>query len=117
MKSRRHEENEETPRPPDETGGATRPVEVTPAIDLDNPTVVSTPEKDGEEPRLDALENAYSRLEERFRLGAGGVGIVTCCLDPHLGRLVAVKTLRTKLKFNLEHNDRFVREAKVMAQL
>lgn len=63
----------------------------------------------------------FRNIPERYRnpttIGAGGIGVVTSCLDPNLGRRVALKTLRRKYAENPSLRQRFVREARVMSQL
>lgn len=63
----------------------------------------------------------FRNIPDRYRnpatIGAGGIGVVTSCLDPNLGRRVALKTLRRKYAENPALRLRFVREARVMSQL
>ena len=92
-------------------------------IDLNDPTIQIGPEDtvaaDDDEPIVPTtkLVNDFTRYDEFKRLGEGGIGIVTSCLDPHLGRRVAVKTLKAVRRTSKELRTRFVREARVMAQM
>ncbi len=64
------------------------------------------------------LHNDYDRYRDLEELGQGGVGTVLSGLDPHLGRAVAIKVLKESAGGNSrERRTRFVREARVMAQL
>jgi len=89
--------------------------------DLHDPTVVLIPDGNNlEEPpeaSVRLLFNAYSRYQSFLSIGAGGVGRVEECKDPHLGRNVALKSLHPRLRENPRQRTRFVREARVMAQL
>jgi len=80
-------------------------------------------------PRAEALERlalAPSHLdaqagEDRYvsvaPLGRGGMGEVGACRDRHLGRVVAVKRLLGDLVGDATGTARFVREARIQAQL
>jgi len=50
-------------------------------------------------------------------LGAGGMGVVFEAEDPHLGRLVALKTMLPSLASNPSARQRFLREAKAVAAI
>lgn len=63
------------------------------------------------------FHNAPERYQHSETIGAGGIGVVTSCLDPNLGRRVALKTLRRKYAEIPALRQRFVREARVMSQL
>ncbi|HEY2374091.1 MAG TPA: protein kinase [Gaiellaceae bacterium] len=56
----------------------------------------------------------YCLLE---RIGEGGAGIVWLAQDQKLEREVALKVLRPLVAADLEHRQRFAREARVLAQL
>ena len=63
------------------------------------------------------LRNVAERYRDPETIGTGGIGIVTSCEDPNLGRRVAVKTLRAKYAGMENLRRRFIREARVMSQL
>ncbi len=63
------------------------------------------------------LLNSYDRYGKFQSIGQGGVGTVNSCLDPHLGRRVAIKSLNARYRHNKEQRTRFLREARVMSQL
>jgi len=63
------------------------------------------------------LENEFSRYVEFEALGAGGIGEVRSCVDPNLGRTVALKSLHGHLQDQEEQRTRFIREARVMARI
>ena len=69
------------------------------------------------EPMTRDLRNESERYRNPRTIGAGGIGVITSCLDPNLGRRVAVKTLRGKYATIEGLRLRFVREARVMSQL
>jgi WD40 repeat protein len=50
-------------------------------------------------------------------LGTGGMGVVFEALDPHLGRLVALKAMLPALASNPSAHERFMREAKAVAAI
>jgi eukaryotic-like serine/threonine-protein kinase len=50
-------------------------------------------------------------------LGKGGMGVVRACRDEHLGRVVAIKALLGEHLPDREQLDRFLREARIQAQL
>jgi len=50
-------------------------------------------------------------------LGIGGMGIVYKARQPALGRFVAVKTLRDDGMLDADHRERFLREARAVAQV
>ncbi len=53
----------------------------------------------------------------KVRLGQGGMGTVYLCSDPGLDRLVAVKVLREDLRHDSQNRERFLREARAIAQV
>ncbi len=59
------------------------------------------------------LQGRYEIVGE---LGRGGMGVVYLARDPMLGREVAVKLI-TPASLNQENEDRFLREAQVVARL
>jgi serine/threonine protein kinase len=63
------------------------------------------------------FRNIPDRYTHPETIGTGGIGVVTSCLDPNLGRRVALKTLRRKYSGMEALRQRFVREARVMSQL
>ncbi len=93
----------------------------TPQIDLNDPTLVlQTHRTDGRPDGLlrpEDLPNDYARYRDFHAIGSGGIATVQSANDPHLGRRVAVKCLHDKYRKNREQKTRFVREARVMAQL
>lgn len=66
---------------------------------------------------LDSLVHREDRYREVEELGEGGMARVRACLDPDLGRQVAVKTLHPEYAYRPASRSRFVREARIMAQL
>ncbi len=90
------------------------------AINLDDPTVqlgVGSALVGGGDAEGPRLENSFGRYRTFLPLGAGGVATVRSCFDPHLGRQVAIKALHPHLQGRAAERARFVREARVMAQL
>ena len=59
--------------------------------------------------------NDYYRYHSFATLGVGGNGTVQACIDPHLGREVALKVLHPKLREDMKAQRRFIREAHIMA--
>ncbi|MCJ8329569.1 MAG: SUMF1/EgtB/PvdO family nonheme iron enzyme [Lentisphaeria bacterium] len=68
---------------------------------------------------LEKLQNSQSdtRYVINEQIGEGGAGEVLSCEDPNLGRDIAMKRLHSNLRYDYEHKARFIREARVMAQL
>lgn len=64
-----------------------------------------------------AVEGTASRYERLGMLGKGAIGEVMRVRDPSLGRVVALKVLRPRAAFEVQHVDRFVAEAQTVAQL
>jgi serine/threonine protein kinase/formylglycine-generating enzyme required for sulfatase activity len=59
--------------------------------------------------------NDYYRYHSFATLGVGGNGTVHACIDPHLGREVALKVLHPKMREDMKAQRRFIREAHIMA--
>jgi serine/threonine-protein kinase len=89
----------------------------------DSDQTVPTPRPDGTAPpedllaRTRRLENTFTRYLRFEELGAGGIGAVRSCVDPYLGRTVALKSLHGHLQDQEEQRTRFIREARVMARI
>ena len=72
----------------------------------------------GTDPDLpENFSNGFSRYVDFHLMGSGGNGILRSCWDSVMGRPVAMKTLLPKLATEKEHRRRFLREARVTAQL
>jgi serine/threonine-protein kinase len=69
------------------------------------------------QPPLPPLQLGYERYRHAKPLGAGGVGTVSSCYDPNLGRHIALKELHPRLRERCEQRARFFREARITAQL
>jgi serine/threonine-protein kinase len=74
-------------------------------------TVPSDPPAASEPPAID------SRYEYEARIGEGGMGTVGLYRDLRIGRRVAVKVIRPERAAEASWRERFVREARVQAQL
>lgn len=82
---------------------------------------------DGNYPQIDAREtdrqlskyfsNNFDRYTEFVPLGRGGAGIIQTCRDNNLGRTVVMKVLHSQLSRQEHMRARFLREARVTAQL
>ena len=57
------------------------------------------------------------RYEAKKELGAGGMGVVNLCVDAQIGREVAVKVMLERASKRRTSRNRFIREARVQAQL
>ena len=68
-------------------------------------------------PRVLAVLDYGERYEVRRELGKGGMGEVNLCVDQLIGREVAVKVMLEKAAAHGAARDRFLREARVQAQL
>ena len=90
---------------------------------LTEPRLNGPPPMDGAAPDIsdpDAAVVSYSpaeRYEERAALGSGGMGEVRLCRDRAIGREVAMKVLLPSRTTQGDLRERFVREARVQAQL
>ncbi len=62
-------------------------------------------------------DDIFCRYHSFILVGKGGSGIVESCIDPALGRRVAVKMLQPQFRDDSRHRRRFVREARIMAQI
>ena len=80
-------------------------------------TGASPGESGGVADGTDVLTNDYGRYEHFEKLGEGGMGLVYACVDPHLGRRLALKVLRPEINDRPRDRKRFSREARIMAQL
>jgi len=85
-------------------------------VDLDSESLPLTPRPAGYSAEVQ-LHNEAGRYREFKTIGSGGVGTVSACFDPNLGRIVAMKVLHPELRDDPEQRTRFVREARVMAQI
>jgi serine/threonine protein kinase len=63
------------------------------------------------------MDNKVNSYEMIRSLGKGGMGEVFLVKDPNLGRLIALKKIREDLAKNKTMQERFLREAKIAAQL
>lgn len=61
--------------------------------------------------------NSFSRYSDFKPLGKGGSALLRSCLDGNLGRTIVMKTLHPHLAQNEYMRARFLREARVTAQL
>jgi len=89
-------------------------------VDPMDPTLVLDADSTGQAPAGsgdEAFANSFRRYRTFIAIGSGGVGTVKRCEDPHLGREVALKALHAQLKTDPRQRTRFVREARVMAQI
>ena len=75
-----------------------------------------TPAPEAVDPTRD-IEEGYRRFQRFDYIGSGGIGFVRSCVDPNLGRTVALKMLHPYLQNDVGQRVRFVREARVVAQL
>ncbi|MDW8222225.1 MAG: serine/threonine-protein kinase, partial [Gemmatales bacterium] len=68
-------------------------------------------------PLPEQLANAFPQLEILELIGSGGMGAVYKARQPHLERLVALKILPPELGQDPAFEERFIREARVLAKL
>ncbi len=66
---------------------------------------------------LRGLEQQFPHLEILHKVGQGGMGTVYCARQKSLDRLVALKVIKPDAQSKTDFADRFVREAKALAQL
>ncbi|MFP6762104.1 MAG: serine/threonine-protein kinase, partial [Planctomycetaceae bacterium] len=72
----------------------------------------------GTDPDLpDDFHNSFARYVNFQPMGGGGNGVLRSCWDSIMGRPVAMKTLSPKLACEKDYRRRFLREARVTAQL
>lgn len=90
------------------TGGGLAPLQVRPCTGCGKHQVV-------QDPNVDLVIHEKWRLDRR--LGAGGMGTVYLATDLRVDREVAIKFLHLRLAAQPEHRERFVREARFMAQV
>lgn len=75
------------------------------------------PESDEYWEEADEVIQIESRYEIQQRLGRGGMGDVHCAIDRRLKRQVAIKRLRDDLEHSRKAGQRFLIEARAIAQL
>ena len=63
------------------------------------------------------FENGYSKYQRFRKLTTSGKGELQTCFDESLGRTVVYKSLRPDLADNVRERRRFLREARIAAQL
>lgn len=83
-------------------------------LEGDLPSEAPVPDVDASPRQLSDL--GYERYAHRRELGQGGMGTVDLCLDAQIGREVALKVLLPEVRGQTAR-DRFIREARVQAQL
>jgi len=72
----------------------------------------------GTDPDLpDDFRNSFARYVDFQPMGGGGRGVLRSCWDSVMGRPVAMKTVSPKFAAEKDHRRRFLREARVTAQL
>ncbi|MEC7520990.1 MAG: serine/threonine-protein kinase [Myxococcota bacterium] len=86
----------------------------TETIEGDLPSEAPSPDVDASPRQLSDL--GWERYEARRELGEGGMGKVDLCHDHQIGREVAVKVLLPEVRGRTSR-ERFIREARVQAQL
>ncbi len=69
------------------------------------------------DPQLELLAATFPQLEIMHLVGQGGMGNVYCARQKSLDRLVALKVIRPESQAQQDFADRFVREARALAQL
>jgi serine/threonine protein kinase len=65
----------------------------------------------------DQIRINFDKYSDFKELGKGGVGIIYSCYDQYLGRRVVMKRLPRELAENSSERRRFLREARITAQL
>ena len=63
------------------------------------------------------LNNVNKDYNFVYKFAEGGQGFIYSAIDKNLGRLVAIKTLRSEFAANSQYRQNFVSEAKITAQL
>lgn len=72
----------------------------------------------GTDPDLpESFSNGFPRYTDFKPMGGGGNGVLQSCWDSIMGRPVAMKTLLPEFSRDKDHRRRFLREARVTAQL
>jgi Protein kinase domain len=77
----------------------------------------TTPESPSEEPARSAALVTFGKYEVLQELASGGMGVVYKVRDTALGRIVALKRIRSGVLAEAAEVQRFQREARAMAQL
>ena len=78
------------------------------------PTIILS----GTDPDLpDEFNNDFSKYKNFKEMARGGSSLLRSCWDSIMGRTVALKTLLPKASTNPSERRRFLREARVTAQL
>lgn len=81
------------------------------------PTVAVTGSATPNAVPVEMLAEKFPQYELLHLVGAGGMGAVYCARQTSLNRLVALKVIKPDASKRAEFADRFVREARAMAQL
>src|SRR5262252_2769034 len=83
----------------------------------ETPTLVGDVVAQGEPPPLDEMKDIPSGYRFVAVLGRGGMGEVLLAEDEAIGRDIAIKRMREKVRDVGELETRFLREAKIQARL